>query len=72
MGKLSARELGFDACMFMLHKTFGAPKAGGGGYGIGVLGAVHLDQLQGFFKTDPYPTGYVLSDTWGVSTATTQ
>ena len=30
MGKLSARELGFDACMFMLHKTFGAPKAGGG------------------------------------------
>lgn len=30
MGRLSARELGFDACMFMLHKTFGAPKAGGG------------------------------------------
>ncbi|MCY0093796.1 aminomethyl-transferring glycine dehydrogenase subunit GcvPB [Hoeflea ulvae] len=30
MSKLSARELGFDACMFMLHKTFGAPKAGGG------------------------------------------
>lgn len=30
MGKLCARELGFDACMFMLHKTFGAPKAGGG------------------------------------------
>ncbi len=30
MGKLSARELGFDAGMFMLHKTFGAPKAGGG------------------------------------------
>jgi glycine dehydrogenase subunit 2 len=29
MGRLSARELGFDACMFMLHKTFGAPKAGG-------------------------------------------
>ena len=26
----------------------------------------HLD------PTDPYPTGYVLSDTWGVSTATTQ
>jgi Glycine cleavage system protein P (pyridoxal-binding), C-terminal domain len=23
MGKLRARELGFDACMFMLHKTFG-------------------------------------------------
>jgi len=30
MGRLSARELGFDACMFMLHKTFGAPKACGG------------------------------------------
>ena len=30
MGRLSAGELGFDACMFMLHKTFGAPKAGGG------------------------------------------
>ena len=30
MGKLKARELGFDACMYMLHKTFGAPKAGGG------------------------------------------
>ena len=26
----------------------------------------HLD------PTDPYPTGYVLSDTWGVSTATKQ
>jgi len=30
MGRLRARELGFDACMFMLHKTFGAPKGGGG------------------------------------------
>ena len=27
MGKLKARDLGFDACMYMLHKTFGAPKA---------------------------------------------
>ena len=27
MSKLRARELGFDACMFMLHKTFGAPRA---------------------------------------------
>jgi glycine dehydrogenase subunit 2 len=36
MGKIRARELGFDACMFMLHKTFGALKAGGpavGAYG---------------------------------------
>jgi glycine dehydrogenase subunit 2 len=30
MSKIRARELGFDACMFMLHKTFGAPKGGGG------------------------------------------
>ncbi len=30
MGKLRARDLGFDACMYMLHKTFGAPKTGGG------------------------------------------
>src|SRR5262245_33336352 len=30
MGRLRARELGFDACMYMLHKTFGAPKGGGG------------------------------------------
>jgi glycine dehydrogenase subunit 2 len=37
MGKLSARELGFDACMFMLHKTFGAPK-GGGGPAVGAYG----------------------------------
>ena len=29
MSKIRARELGFDACMFMLHKTFGAPKGGG-------------------------------------------
>lgn len=37
MGKLKARELGFDACMFMLHKTFGAPK-GGNGPSVGAYG----------------------------------
>jgi glycine dehydrogenase subunit 2 len=37
MGKVRARELGFDACMFMLHKTFGAPK-GGGGPAVGAFG----------------------------------
>jgi glycine dehydrogenase subunit 2 len=37
MGKIRARELGFDACMFMLHKTFGAPK-GGGGPAVGAYG----------------------------------
>jgi len=37
MGKLRARELGFDACMYMLHKSFGAPK-GGGGPAVGAYG----------------------------------
>ena len=46
MGRIRAGELGFDACMFMLHKTFGAPKAGGGpavgAYGCRESLAVHL------------------------------
>lgn len=37
MSRLRARELGFDACMFMLHKTFGVPK-GGGGPAVGAYG----------------------------------
>ena len=37
MGKIRAGDLGFDACMFMLHKTFGAPK-GGGGPAVGAYG----------------------------------
>ena len=42
MTRVRARELGFDACMFMLHKTFGAPK-GGGGPAVGAYGcADHL------------------------------
>jgi glycine dehydrogenase subunit 2 len=41
MGKIRAAELGFDACMFMLHKTFGAPKAGGGP-AVGAYGCSHL------------------------------
>ncbi|MFN3171801.1 MAG: aminomethyl-transferring glycine dehydrogenase subunit GcvPB [Hyphomicrobiales bacterium] len=48
MGKLSARELGFDACMFMLHKTFGAPKAGGGP-AVGAFGC--SDALAPFLPT---------------------
>jgi glycine dehydrogenase subunit 2 len=44
MGKIRARELGFDACMFMLHKTFGAPK-GGGGPAVGAYGcSAELEQ----------------------------
>jgi len=37
MTRLRARELGFDACMYMLHKTFGVPK-GGGGPAVGAYG----------------------------------
>lgn len=37
MSKIRARELGFDACMFMLHKTFGVAK-GGGGPAVGAYG----------------------------------
>jgi glycine dehydrogenase subunit 2 len=48
MGKLSARELGFDACMFMLHKTFGAPKAGGGP-AVGAFGC--SDELAPYLPT---------------------
>jgi glycine dehydrogenase subunit 2 len=48
MGKLSARELGFDACMFMLHKTFGAPKAGGGP-AVGAFGCT--DELAPYLPT---------------------
>ena len=42
MTRIRARDLGFDACMFMLHKTFGVPK-GGGGPAVGAYGcAEHL------------------------------
>jgi len=37
MSRIRARELGFDACMFMLHKTFGVSK-GGGGPAVGAFG----------------------------------
>ena len=45
MGKIRARDLGFDACMFMLHKTFGGPK-GGGGPAVGAYGCT--DELARF------------------------
>lgn len=37
MTRLRARELGFDACMYMLHKSFGVPK-GGNGPSVGAYG----------------------------------
>jgi glycine dehydrogenase subunit 2 len=48
MGRLRARDLGFDACMFMLHKTFGAPK-GGGGPAVGAYGCSR--ELAAFLPT---------------------
>ena len=48
MGKIKARELGFDACMYMLHKTFGAPKAGGGP-AVGAYGC--SEELAPFLPT---------------------
>jgi glycine dehydrogenase subunit 2 len=41
MGRIRAAELGFDACMYMLHKTFGVPK-GGGGPAVGAYGCTKL------------------------------
>ena len=48
MTRLRARELGFDACMFMLHKTFGVSK-GGGGPAVGAFGCTDklVDYLPG-------------------------
>lgn len=45
MGRIRARELGFDACMYMLHKTFGVPK-GGGGPAVGAFGC--SEELERF------------------------
>ena len=45
MSRIRARELGFDACMFMLHKTFGVPK-GGGGPAVGAYGCTR--ELAGY------------------------
>ncbi|MCY0151875.1 aminomethyl-transferring glycine dehydrogenase subunit GcvPB [Hoeflea alexandrii] len=58
MSKLSARELGFDACMFMLHKTFGAPK-GGGGPAVGAFGC--SDELAPYL---PAPVVVKQGDTY--------
>jgi glycine cleavage system P protein (glycine dehydrogenase) subunit 2 len=48
MGKIRARDLGFDACMYMLHKTFGAPK-GGGGPAVGAFGC--SEELEPYLPT---------------------
>ncbi len=58
MGRLRAAELGFDACMFMLHKTFGVPK-GGGGPAVGAYGCVErlVPYLPGPL-VEQTPSGY--------------
>ena len=61
MGKLRATELGFDACMFMLHKTFGAPKAGGGP-AVGAYGCTE--------KLVPYLPGPLVVEQDGAFTLT--
>ncbi|MDJ0950441.1 MAG: aminomethyl-transferring glycine dehydrogenase subunit GcvPB [Alphaproteobacteria bacterium] len=76
MGKLRARELGFDACMYMLHKTFGAPK-GGGGPAVGAYGCSKalapflpgpvVVEEDGVYRLDddrPHSTGKV-REFWG-------
>lgn len=62
MTKIRARDLGFDACMFMLHKTFGVAK-GGGGPAVGAYGctAELADYLPGPL-VDAAGDGYRLVD----------
>ena len=59
MGRLRAAELGFDACMFMLHKTFGVAK-GGGGPAVGAYGCTEklVKYLPGPL-VESTPHGYV-------------
>jgi len=62
MGKIRARELGFDACMFMLHKTFGVAK-GGGGPAVGAYGcSKELEEFLPGPMVDRKGDSFVLSD----------
>ncbi|MGE0214251.1 aminomethyl-transferring glycine dehydrogenase subunit GcvPB [Mycolicibacterium sp.] len=61
MSRLRARELGFDACMFMLHKTFGVPK-GGGGPAVGAYGCSA--------ELEPFLPGPLITETDGVYSRT--
>jgi glycine dehydrogenase subunit 2 len=59
MSRLRARELGFDACMFMLHKTFGVPK-GGGGPAVGAYGcSAELERFLPGPLVDRTSDGYI-------------
>lgn len=58
MTRLRARDLGFDACMYMLHKTFGVPK-GGNGPSVGAYGC--SEELARFL---PGPRVVALGDAY--------
>lgn len=59
MGRIRAAELGFDACMFMLHKTFGVPK-GGGGPAVGAYGCTaELERFLPGPLVDRHGDGFV-------------
>ena len=60
--KIRARDLGFDACMYMLHKTFGVPK-GGGGPAVGAYGC--SSELAPFLPS-PLVTIYIPSRNYGI------
>jgi glycine dehydrogenase subunit 2 len=62
MSKVRARELGFDACMFMLHKTFGVGK-GGGGPAVGAYGCT--EELAAYLpgpRIERSDNGFTLND----------
>jgi len=69
MGQVRARDIGFDACMFMLHKTFGAPKAGmgpaAGAYGCTEKLAKYLPPPVVRFDGKKYRLDYSSPFKWG-------
>ena len=63
MTRLRAADLGFDACMYMLHKTFGGPK-GGGGPAVGAYGCTEklIPFLPGPLVEEDGHGGYFLKE----------
>ena len=69
MSMTRARDIGFDACMFMMHKTFGAPKAGmgpaTGAYGCTKKLAKYLPPPVVKFDGKKYYLDYESPYKWG-------